>query len=305
MIKLACNYYSEVIELIHNGVIDIDYFKFPSLGFQMSVFEKYDLSDYEVFVNQLNQIRPVMIHGIGLTPINIGSKSFINYIDLPYAKKVIHLAGVNGISLHLSGIDTTLSNNENKEIIINNIRYLKGKFPEVQFFSLENVDGNPYQYGDKFGVCIEPDFISDIIHETDSDFLLDISHAYTSSKNLGLDVFEYLHRLPLDKLYEIHINGWIETETDIMSHTKINKYGYEILQNILKEYTPNIITLEYGRHDDRLSCGIPVMSPDKVNDEAKAEIIIQVGRLKEIIRRYDKNNILEIKQKDYNVNNNI
>lgn len=288
MIKLACNYYKEVEELIQNGVIDIDYFKFPSLGFQMSVFDKYDLSDYELFVNQLNQIRPVMMHGIGLSPNIIGSKSFMDEVDISYVKKVINLAGVNGISLHLSGIDNKLSRTENKNILINNILFLKDKFAGVDFFSLENVDGNPYQYRETFGVCIEPDFIADIIHETNCEFLLDISHAYTSSRNLGLDVYEYLHLLPLDKLYEIHINGWIETEKDIMSHTKINPHGYEILQNILKENKPKIITLEYGRSNDRLSCGIPIMSPDRINDEAKAEIIIQLGRLKEIIRNFDK-----------------
>lgn len=289
MIKLGCNYYPEVTELIEEGKIDIDYFKYPGLGYQMDIFKKEDLSDYKQLVSQINRVRPVMIHGLGLKPHNICSKTFIQDLDIDYVKQIIELSGVNGISLHLAGVDYLLSRKQSKEIIINNIKYLKEQFHDLDFISFENADGNPYSPYSKngeLGICIESNFISEIIYETGSDFLLDISHAYCSSKKLKVDFETYLYELPIDKVYEIHINGWIETESDIMSHTKINEIGYMTLEKLLKDCSPKIITLEYGRSSDRLNSGIPIISPNNICNEAKDEIVSQITRLREIINNH-------------------
>ncbi|MDF2885326.1 MAG: uncharacterized protein K0R54_5899 [Clostridiaceae bacterium] len=284
MIKLACNYYPEVKQLVEEKKIVLDYFKYPGLGYQMKIFEKSDLSDYQQFITELNQVRPVMIHGLGLKPHNICSKTFIRDFDVNYAKKIIELSGINGISLHLAGVDTSLSGEENKRIIIENISYLKENFCNVEFISLENADGNPFMKEHDFGICVDPDFISEIIHKSKLYFLLDISHAYCSAKNLGIDFETYLYRLPLDEIYEVHINGWVETENDIMSHTKINELGYKTLQDILKKYKPRIVTLEYGRDNDRIHCGIPLISPHSICENAKEEIMSQIDGLWEIIK---------------------
>jgi uncharacterized protein (UPF0276 family) len=284
MIKLACNYYPETEQLVKERKISLDYFKYPGLGYQMKIFEKADLSNYQQFIAELNQVCPVMIHGLGLKPHNICSKTFIKDFDVNYGKKIIELSGINGLSLHLAGVDTSLSREENKKTIIENINYLKKLFCDVEFISLENADGNPFMKKNDFGICIDPDFISEIINETNLNFLLDISHAYCSAKNLGIDFKTYLYRLPLDKVYEIHINGWIETEEDIMAHTKINDLGYKTLQDLLEKYKPHIVTLEYGRDNDRLGCGIPLISPDNICEKVKEEIMSQINRLKEIIR---------------------
>lgn len=284
MIKLACNYYPEAKQLVKEKKIALDYFKYPGLGYQMSIFENSDLSDYEKFITELNQVCPVIIHGLGLKPHNICSKTFIKDLDANYAKKVIELSGINGVSTHLAGVDNLLSRKENKKIIIENINYLKEQFCNAEFISLENADGNPFLKYHDFGICMDPDFISEIIYESNVDFLLDISHAYGSAKNLGIDFETYLYRLPLDRIYEIHINGWIETEDDLMSHTIINELGYKTLQDILKKYKPHIVTLEYGRDKDRLGCGIPLISPDRISEGAKEEIINQTKHLWEIIK---------------------
>lgn len=281
--KLACNYYKEVEELINEKKISIDYFKFPSLGYQCDIFADGTLSEYSFWVARTNEICPVMIHGLGPTFDQIGSINFQQWMDVNIAKKVIGESGVNGLSLHLSGIDTTLSNKENENIILDNIKYLKEIFNNVEFMSFENVDGNPYLNKDKFGICINPDFISEIIHKADVDFLLDISHAYCSARCLNMDFYDYIEKLPLDKLYEIHINGWHDVGTDIMAHTKITDESYMALQNILYNHKAEIVTLEYGRSDDRLGLGIPLLSPTSSNNEAKFDIIEQIEKLRQII----------------------
>ena len=55
--KLACNYYPETEELVRAGKIDIDYFKFPALGYQMDVL--YDLRAFKAFVEKAGAVRPI------------------------------------------------------------------------------------------------------------------------------------------------------------------------------------------------------------------------------------------------------
>jgi uncharacterized protein (UPF0276 family) len=250
----------------------------------MEIIDEPNLLKFESWIKEMNMLCPVMMHGLYPTSPNIGSKTFIEDIDINLSKKLIALTGVNGVSLHLTGVDISMSDSKNKETFLKNIYYLKKQFYNADFVSFENMDGNPFMSQNKFGICIDPDFISEIILETDSDFLLDISHAYCSAKAIQMDFHEYLNRLPLKKIYEIHINGWIELENDILAHTKINETGYQILQSILAKCTPKIVTIEYGRGNTRNGINIPLLLPNQINNDAKKEIIEQVVRLRNLFK---------------------
>ena len=73
----------------------------------------------------------------------------------------------------------------------------------------------------------------------------------------------------------------------MMAHTKIHEEGYELLEEVLSRTKPRIVTLEYGRGDDRLGAGIPLMKPVVCNERAMEEIEEQVGRLRKLIGRYE------------------
>ena len=161
--------------------------------------------------------------------------------------------------------------------IIDNAIFIREKYSDMEFVSLENLDN--IQWGD----LLKPDTISQLLKETGCDFLLDISHAYCASRWLDIPFFDYLKMLPLEKIVEIHINGWVETGIDRMCHTKINEEGYQALKEVLHHCNPKIISVEYGRHNDRIGSGCPVMSPEKINDEAKKEIIEQITNIQEIV----------------------
>ncbi len=281
--KIACNYYPEVEQLIVERKIDLDYMKFPSTGKQCQIYNNGNLTDFEKWAKSINKICPIIIHGLGPTFDQIGSENFKDLLNQSIARTMIEASGINGISLHLSGVNTSYNREQNKKIILNNIIFLKELFPNIAFLEFENVDGNPFRNKDKFGVCIEPDFISEIINEANVNFLLDISHAYCSAKCLNIDVFEYLDSLPLDKTMEIHINGWVDTGTDIMAHIKITEEAYMLLEYVLNKCSPEIITIEYGRQDDRINLGIPVIT-DTINELVKDEILEQVKRVRTIIR---------------------
>lgn len=277
--KIACNYHLETEELADENRIDIEYFKFPALGFQMRIFEAGREKERDAFFARLKSKKPVLLHGLHPAPHALASPSFIKDFDVQTIEELLNLTETPGISLHptLKYPDPSRDQKELVDTIKNNIRFLKQRYAYLDFISVENVDSAGY------GCLIDPDVICEMIYDTGCYFLLDVSHAVCASRYIGEDVREYIHKLPLDRVYEIHLNGWIIKDGGIMCHTKINEEGYALLEELLKNCKPEIITIEYGRDNDRLNAGIPIMSPDKVNSDAKDEIVEQVNRIRKII----------------------
>ena len=69
-----------------------------------------------------------------------------------------------------------------------------------------------------------------------------------------------------------------------MCHVKTIEECYDILQEVLEVAKPKILTLEYGRSNDKLGVGIPLVNQDRINEKVKEEIIEQVERVRQIIQ---------------------
>jgi len=249
--KLACNYYPETEALVREGRIGIDYFKFPALGYQLDMLK--DAEAFAGFIERVSAVRPMLLHGL--------------YPDM---ERLIARSGTPGISFHPSAGKTKL----NTETVVGIIRFLKESYGHLEFISVENS-----------GDFIEanPQLLSEIVYQSGCSLLLDVSHAWCAARRLGLDFLDYLAKLPLDRVHEIHINGWVEKGGDIMCHVKIHEQGYAILKALLPVCRPKIVTIEYGRDDDRLGCGCPILRPGELNAAAMEEIVEQVERVKEMI----------------------
>jgi len=276
--KIGCNYYLETEQLFDEGKIDLDYFKYPAEGFHIDIMK--DLDAFELFCNKLTAKRPILLHGLNPAPHDLSSPSLQADFDDEIVNRLIKLTKTPGLSFHplLSKLPDDVPFAETLATIIENAIFIKEKYSGMDFIAIENCD--TIRWGD----LIKPEVITQIIDETGCDFLLDINHAFCASRALGEDFRIYLSKLPLQKISEIHINGWVETENDIMGHLKINEMGYTILKELLNECNPQIITIEYGRAYDRIGLGCPLMAPDKINDDAKIEIIEQVTKIKEILK---------------------
>lgn len=276
--KIACNYYTETEQLYDVGSIELDYFKYPGLGFQTDIMK--DLDAFESFCNKLTAKRPILLHGLCPAPQDLSSSSLQADFNDEITNRLIKITKTPGLSFHpsLSKLPDDVPFDKIFRTIIENAIFIREKYSDMEFVSLENCDNI------QWGNLIKPEIISRLLNETGCDFLLDISHAYCASRWLNIPFIKYLRMLPLEKTVEIHINGWITTDTDVMCHTKINEEGYQALKEILHHCNPKIITVEYGRHNDRLGSGCPIMSPYKINNEAKNEIIEQITKIKEIIQ---------------------
>lgn len=280
--KIACNYYRETEALVQNGAIDIDYFKWPALGFQMDIAR--DREGFERFTRRLRALRPILLHGLFPAPHNLLSPSFEADFDAETAAMLIKVTGTPGLSLHptTSPVDSGLCRHEIVKTIADNIVLLRSKLPSMAFLAIENVDSP------KFGALLKPEVMGEITDAANCDFLLDISHAFCASRCIGEDFTSYLRRLPLHRVCEIHINGWVEQAgkaPPFMCHIKITEEGYRTLETLLELCEPKIITIEYGRDNDRFGLNIPLMAPDRINPDAEREIVEQVDRIRALVNR--------------------
>jgi len=277
-VKLACNYYLETEKLFDAGIISLDYFKYPGVGFHMDIMQ--DLDDFENFCNKLTVKRPILLHGLYPAPHDLSSPTFQADFNDDAVNRLLKMTKTPGISLHmmLSRLPKDVPFAKILGTIIENAAFLKEKYSDMDFVALENFD-----HLDRYGDLVKPETIKSLIAETGCDFVLDISHAYYASRGLCMDFHDYLRKLPLEKVVEIHINGWIENQNGLMSHTIINEEAYQALKEVLNSCKPKIITVEYGRADDRIGAGSPIMSQDKINPDAEKEIIEQINRIGEII----------------------
>jgi len=266
---------SEVIELIKEKRVDIDFLKYPSLS------NDEGFSDRNIFYKRLKDIkrfRSVLYHGNFPCNVFIGDKDFKDEFDLGAFRDVCDFTNTHGISLHFSGGKAEYSKEETIEIAVGNIEYIKVNFPEMKFITIENSPSAKNQHE------LDPDVISQVVERADIGFLYDISHAYKCSVDQKIKFEEYVSKLPLHRLYEMHINGWQEKDNDIQAHMCIQEELYEHIEDIVKRFPVKILTLEYGRPNDRINCGCPIVKIGSINEEAKKEVENQLVRLQEIIR---------------------
>jgi uncharacterized protein (UPF0276 family) len=69
---------------------------------------------------------------------------------------------------------------------------------------LENL---PYYRTGLFEHVCEPEFIAEALEAADAFLLLDLAHAACSADNLGIPRADYLRRLPLGRVRQIHVSG--------------------------------------------------------------------------------------------------
>ena len=234
-IKIGCNWSEALHELLEDG-LDIDYIK---AGEQTNFLD--------ILPNML-KYRNVLLHGGLGKSIRLGNADgLIDYHQLNQILKVcgtsqygIHIAFTNDeMSLFDSGMSFDLE-------IARRIRAFAGQISVPLL--LENT---PECYVEKkiykFYPVSHPDNIAKIIYSNDVGFLLDITHAKITAFYNGWNIKEYLSCLPLDRVREIHTNGWGFKNGRVMDkHSAMEAEDYRLLDWTLERTNPTIVSLEYS-----------------------------------------------------------
>lgn len=123
----------------------------------------------------------------------------------------------------------------------------------------------------------EAEFIAELSEETGCGILLDINNAYVNQKNLGIDINEFLSCLPMNKVGEIHLAGFSETEDGWLIDTHgspINESVWQHYRQLCKDY-PDIPCLI--ERDNNL----PSLA-ELLHEQAQAQYIIDQFKLEDV-----------------------
>lgn len=274
-LKLCVNYLEETKELLEEGKIDfIDYIKLFSIN--------GDISPLEWCITK----KDVMFHGmIGKNGGNIADKNFFENRDLDLQRKYFEISKTPYISMHInSRIDPNQDETESLQIIKDNVARLKAEFGKE--IILENVPASK-KYSE-YNFYSNPEFICKVIDETSCGFLFDIGHAKVASEVFNIPFDDYVSKLPMDKIVEIHLAGCKRTLDGnlIANHSKMNEEDYNFLNKLLvSSKSLRVVTLEYGTIGEMpLIYNCPVVKYGVVNQRAKEEVYEQLIKLKEMLK---------------------
>lgn len=115
---------------------------------------------------------------------------------------------------------------------------------------LENDEPPPF---DGYEFEVRPDRITHVLDATGCGLLLDIAHARLSAERLGMDVHAYLGCLPLQRVLQIHLSGPRTRRGRLFdAHETLQDMDYRLLDFVLGQTHPKVITLEYIREPEAL-----------------------------------------------------
>ena len=102
---------------------------------------------------------------------------------------------------------------------------------------------------------VDPAFISGVVQEAGCGLLLDLAHARVAARYQGEPVRDYLARLPLNRLVEIHVSGPRPLPASkgasggrlFDAHEPVQEPDYALLAWVLERTRPRAVTLEYSK----------------------------------------------------------
>jgi uncharacterized protein (UPF0276 family) len=117
------------------------------------------------------------------------------------------------------------------------------------------VENNNHYKTEAYDYVTTPEFISEVVVSNDITFLFDIAHARVSAVNQEVSFENYIGRLPLDRLIQIHISraGYNINGEIVDKHDRPGEEEIEEVINLLELY-PEVkyLTVEYYRNADEL-----------------------------------------------------
>jgi len=178
-----------------------------------------------------NQV-PVVLHGVALgmaSAVPIESKRLDKVARLVETIRPEcwseHLAFVRGGGYeigHLAAPPRTAATIEGTAKNLASARQVIGALPAVEnIASLIDPPGSRYD---------EPAWISEILALSGTELLLDLHNVYTNAVNFGFDPFDFLARIPWNRVTTIHIAGgkWIANDSSSETSRMLDDHLHDV-----------------------------------------------------------------------------
>lgn len=235
MTEFCINYSVPAGELYRLGQIPLDRFKLPDWP---ELIAHFFHSDYPFYVH---------------FSLNLGCGKLLN-TNWQQVEALLHQGAAPYVNLHLNA-PTNLNPHDPGAVERYRTNALAEARQIVQYFGAENVIcENCPLIGDKEYnlAAIDPHFITQLINESGCGFLFDYSHARLAARSLGMDEHDYIARLPLERLRELHITGIRTYQGHEEDHFELNEGDWAEMHWIETQIEtgqwprPQIVAFEYG-----------------------------------------------------------
>ena len=248
--KLAINYPPQAEALAAQGTIDFDLFKCPPPWDPVVPQYAPDL------LARARAARPIYLH----FPLHAGNDS-LRTTDWKRIKEALTQTGTPFVNVHLQAdakdfpemaAMTTAPEDRDRiaDALIQDVRLATVQFGPERVI-VENV---PYRglNGGRLAACVDPDVIRQVVEETGCGFLLDLAHARLTCLALGGDTREYVARLPVARLRELHVTGAQSDGQRLRDSMPMGEEDWELIAWAMECIgdgcwaTPWALALEYG-----------------------------------------------------------
>jgi uncharacterized protein (UPF0276 family) len=232
--KFAVNYSTPLRDLLKQGAVKVDLLKCP---------------EWDGIVSTAQPFGPVYIH----FEISVGARN-IQYLNFDLIRRFLQTTQTPYLNTHLSNHPTAEEDNQaNRKKLLKNwkedIAYLRDQLPDVKIIA-ENLPW--HEFLPQLRLAADPELISEVIEDCDLGLLLDLSHAQISAQALGIDFKDYITRLPISQLAELHITGIREYAGFSTDHFELQPQDWAVVEWASEQIRfgtwpkPEIVAFEYG-----------------------------------------------------------
>ncbi|MCL4215457.1 MAG: DUF692 family protein [Candidatus Hydrogenedentes bacterium] len=241
--RFAINYSPQAAALLQQNEIAVDCFKCP---------------DWPEAVAEAGQHAPAYVH----FPFRAGTGD-VESLDMAKVLNLLEISDTPYLNVHLSPRASLFDNMpldtqrpQDREQLLNaiqrDVQAFTALFPDKSII-LENVMWAPDPPWEIPLPALDPELIHTVVEDSGQGFLLDLAHAAISADFLGIDRREYIQRLPLHRLRELHAVGIIvQPDGSQLDHFPMGDRDWELLAWALREIgagrwpEPWVLAFEYG-----------------------------------------------------------
>lgn len=93
----------------------------------------------------------------------------------------------------------------------------------------------------------EPDFVVEVLERADCRLMLDVNNIFVNATNHGFDALDWLRKIPLERVVQLHIAGHDRWEEDLIIDTHGNEVRdevYDLLAWVIERTGPKPVVLE-------------------------------------------------------------
>ncbi len=233
MLGIGIGLRNEICRDILQNADDIDFLEFVPENYARNIISTNWLSDYAERYCLVPHSVSLSIGSVDPIDTNILTmeRDFARRFDVPWWSDHLCFSGVGGESGH--DLFPLIWTEET-------VKHVGQRAKRVQDYvekplALENI---PYYTRAPQGDFDEAEFISRVLEEADCGMLLDLNNLLVNSLNHKFDPFDFLDRIPLERVVQIHMAGHTKFGARIVdTHgSALSERVYELLDYTLRRH---------------------------------------------------------------------